>query len=191
VSVGKGFGEESIGREHQSGQETTGYEAQAKQSCCEQEGQLPVRSRPIPMKPVAAGVIAAALLAGVYVALVGVLQDFNHAIELIIGDWYFVIPIVMGFGVQVGLFVYIHTVLHPHRGTRSTTAVAGAGTGTSTVAMIACCAHHLTDVLPILGFSGAALFLNDYRGPFMALGIATNVAGIVMMIRLIRKSHSR
>ena len=148
-----------------------------------------VKSRRIVAWSMAAGAAAAVLLAGFYVTVVGVTQDFNHALELVAGDWYFVIPIVVGFGIQVGLFVYVRKGLHTFKGTRSTTALTGAGTGTSTVSMVACCAHHLTDVLPIVGLSGAALFLNDYRGPLMGLGILTNTMGIVVMVRMIRKSR--
>jgi hypothetical protein len=63
-------------------------------------------------------------------------------------------------------------------------AATATGTGTSTVAMVACCAHHVTDALPVLGLSGAALFLNDYRIPLMAAGLAVNAAGVLYMARL-------
>jgi len=49
--------------------------------------------------------------------------------------------------------------------------------------MLACCAHHLTDVLPILGLSGAAVFLNAYKTPLLWLGIVMNLAGIVYLLR--------
>ncbi len=137
--------------------------------------------------PLAAGTAAAALLAGLYVAIVGLVQGLDHALDLITGDWYFVIPIVLGFGAQVGLFVFARTRLRRRLG-GATKALTGAGTGTSTVSMVACCTHHLADVLPVLGLSGAALFLNDYRGPLMALGIISNAAGIVWMTRMIRVS---
>ena len=34
---------------------------------------------------------------------------------------------------------------------------------TATAGMIACCAHHLADLLPFVGLAGAATFLYDYR----------------------------
>ncbi|MBI2865265.1 MAG: heavy-metal-associated domain-containing protein [Chloroflexi bacterium] len=142
------------------------------------------------VRPAVIGFLAAALLASLYVMIVGITQDFAHAFDLMTTDWYFVIPIVVGFGVQIGLFAYVRGVMKLRKGARSAKAFAGAGTGTSTVSMIACCAHHLTDVLPVLGLSGAAVFLNDNRDPFMAVGIATNLLGIAVMVRLIRKVHS-
>lgn len=145
----------------------------------------------IPVRPIAAGVAATIWLTSLYIGIVGIAQGLDHAVELMVGDWYFVVPIVMGFGIQVGLFVYVRFRLHLQGSIRSTKTLAGAGTGTSTVSMVACCAHHLTDVLPIIGLSGAALFLNDYRGPLMSLGILTNAVGITMMVRLIRRSRQQ
>ena len=49
--------------------------------------------------------------------------------------------------------------------------------------MVACCAHHLADVLPIVGLSGVAVFLVEFRTPLMLLGIATNLMGIGVMLR--------
>ena len=59
-----------------------------------------------------------------------------------------------------------------------------AGTGTSTAAMVACCAHHVADALPLLGLSAAAVFLNDYRTPVMSVGLAMNALGIAILVRL-------
>ncbi len=151
--------------------------------------QVPSWSR-VPWGAVAAGIGAAVALAGLYIVVIGIVQDFDHSLSLITGDWYFVIPIVLGFGAQVGLFVYARTALRLNPGTKSTKLFGGAGTGTSTVAMVACCTHHLADALPLLGLSAAAIFLNDYRGPLMALGIISNITGIVWMVRRIRKSRA-
>jgi hypothetical protein len=67
--------------------------------------------------------------------------------------------------------------------------MAAASGGTSTAAMIACCAHHVTDVLPLLGLSGAAVFLAQYKVPFMVVGIVSNAAGIGVMLRLIHRAQ--
>jgi hydrogenase/urease accessory protein HupE len=42
-------------------------------------------------------------------------------------------------------------------------------------------------VLPLLGLSGAAIFLAQYKVPFMVVGIVSNVVGIGVMLRLIRR----
>jgi hypothetical protein len=65
----------------------------------------------------------------------------------------------------------------------------GAGAGTSTAAMVACCAHHVAELLPLLGLSAAASFLAAYKIPFMLIGLAMNGIGIVVVWRAIRKEQ--
>jgi hypothetical protein len=134
--------------------------------------------------PVAAGLLAGSALVGLYLGLVTLAQGSSHALDLLWGDLYFVAAISSGFGLQAGLFVYLRRLISWHaRG--SAAAVTATGTGTSSVAMVACCAHHLTDALPVLGLSGAAIFLNDYRVPVMAAGLAINALGVLFMLRLV------
>lgn len=59
-------------------------------------------------------------------------------------------------------------------------AAGGAGAGASTIGMVACCAHHLADVAPFIGATGAAAFLTDYRIPFMVVGIGVNAVGVIV-----------
>lgn len=133
--------------------------------------------------PTAAGVLAGLLLVGLYLGLVSWAQGLSHARQLLWDDRYFVAAIASGFGLQVGLFVHVRRgVSRSARG--STAALTATGTGTSTAAMVACCAHHVTDALPILGLSGVAIFLTDYRIPLMAAGLAVNGVGVAFMLRL-------
>ena len=142
--------------------------------------------------PVGAGVLAGLALVGLYLGLVAWAQGFGHARELLWDDRYFVAAIAGGFGLQAGLFVYVRRLLS-RRGRGSAAAVTATGTGTSSAAMIACCAHHVTDALPLLGLSGAAIFLNDYRIPLMAAGLAVNAAGVAFMARavIVQRRHLR
>ena len=133
---------------------------------------------------VVAGLLAALALVGVYLGLVTWAQGYGHARELLWDDRYFVGAIASGFGLQVALFVYLRRLLSL-RARGSAGAATAAGTGTSTAAMLACCAHHLTDALPVLGLSGAAILLNDYRVPMMLAGILVNLGGIAFMLRLV------
>ena len=121
-------------------------------------------------------------LMALYLALVSLAEGWTHAVELLLDDVWLVGPIMAGFGVQVGLYTYLKTVLHA--AARGTGALAGAG-GASTAAMVACCAHHVTDVLPLLSLSAAATFLAEYRLPFMLVGLATNLIAIGVISFLI------
>lgn len=131
------------------------------------------------------GAFGAVALVGLYLGVVSLAQGSEHALELLWGDRFLVGAISLGFGAQVGLFAYVRMLQRAMA--RSSVALAGAGTATSSVSMVACCAHHLADVLPVVGLSGLAVFLVDFRTPLMLLGIATNVVGIAVMVRELRR----
>ncbi len=135
---------------------------------------------PIDRRSVAAGLIGAAILLGIYLAIISLAQGVDHAIAQLVTDAPFVGLIAAGFGIQVALFTELRRVDRRHR---SAAAVTAAGTGTSAAAMLACCAHHLVDLLPLLGLSAAAVFLNAYKTPLLVLGVAMNVLGIVVIAR--------
>lgn len=138
-----------------------------------------------PAVAVLLGVAGAFALIGLYLGIVTWAQGSEHALELLWDDRLFVGAISLGFGTQVGLFSYVRMLQRAMTGT--TVALAGAGTTTSSVSMVACCAHHLADVLPIVGLSGLAVFLVEFRTPLMLLGIGTNVSGIAVMVRELRR----
>ena len=140
-------------------------------------------------KPILFGLLGMAGLLLLYLGLVSLAEGWGHAVELLIEDAWIVGPILAGFGVQVGMYAYLKTVIHA--AARGTGALAGAGGGTSTAAMVACCAHHVTDVLPLLGLSAAATFLAEYRIPFMVVGLVTNLIGIGVIGYLILRQRRR
>ena len=133
------------------------------------------------LRPVVVGLVAALGLLGFYLGIITLAQGWGHALQQLGDDRWFVGAIVLGFGTQVGLFVYLKQ-LHAHAATSGV----AASTGTSAAAMLACCAHHLADLLPIIGLSGAAIFLNAYKTPLLWLGILMNLGGIIYLARKIR-----
>ena len=142
--------------------------------------------------PLSAGLTGSSLLALLYFGIVSWAESMQHALELFWEDRWIVIPIILGFGVQAALYVILKKRLFvpvTHAGPSG--ALTGAGGGMSTVAMVACCAHHVTDVLPILGLTAAATFLAEYRLAFMLLGLGTTVIGIVYMIFVLLKERRK
>src|SRR3990170_3130662 len=133
----------------------------------------------------AAGLLAAAVLVGLYLGLVTWGQGLEHAVQLLGDEWYLVGPIAGGFGLQIGLFVRVRQLAR--RRAAAPTALAASGTGASTAGMLACCAHHVSDVMPILGLSGATVFLSDYRLLFMGSGLAVNALGVGFMLLLLKR----
>ena len=139
--------------------------------------------------PLLAGVLGAALLAALYLGIVSLAESPEHAIDLFWQDKAFVVPIIMGFGTQVGLYTLLKKGLYAPMHAPAANATTAAGGGMSTVAMVACCAHHVADVLPLIGLTAAATFLANWKGPFMAVGLTMNLVGIIVMLREIRKAR--
>jgi hypothetical protein len=139
---------------------------------------------PISVRSVGAGLIGGAALLGLYLAIISLAQGVDHAFEQLGADALFVVLIAVGFGTQVALFVELRAIDRHHR---AAAAVTVAGTGTSAAAMLACCAHHLVDLLPLVGLSAAAVFLNAYKTPLFLVGIGMNLVGVVMIARQLRR----
>ncbi len=135
--------------------------------------------------PISAGLLGSLFLTGVYLGIVSLAESAEHALDLFWQDRLFVVPILIGFGVQAGLFARLKLGPPAHVAAAGATTVAGGGM--STAAMVACCAHHVADVLPILGLSTAAAFLAAWKVPFLVVGLLTNLAGIIIMLRALRK----
>jgi hypothetical protein len=149
--------------------------------------------------PLTAGVLAAAALLSVYLGTLTLLQSPAHAWEQLTSDGFWVGLVALGFGVQVGLYAFMRALVHVAKASGAT-AVTGAGTGTSTLGMLACCAHHVSDVAPLIaltgagGLSGAIGFLTEWKFAFIGLGLAMNVVGILITWRILREClahHSR
>jgi hypothetical protein len=141
---------------------------------------------PIGPRSVAVGLVGSAVLIGIYLGIISLAQGVEHALAQLAADAPFVGLIAAGFGTQIALFAELRAVDRHHR---AAAAVTAAGTGTSTAAMLACCAHHLVDLLPLVGMSAAAVFLNAYRTPLFLIGIGMNVIGIVIIARQLRRAR--
>jgi len=134
-------------------------------------------------------VLGALVMGGVYLGIVSLAGSPAHALSLFWEDRALVIPILLGFGLQVGLFTLLKTGLYLPVHAPASGAVTAAGGGVSTAAMVACCVHHVTDVLPLVGLSAAAAFLANWKVPFMIAGLATNLLGITLMLAALARAR--
>lgn len=142
--------------------------------------------------PAGAGILGAGLLAGIYFGIVSWAESPQHAWDQFRTEAIYVVPILLGFGLQSALFVILRWRLFvPQVSTGASSAVTGAGGGTSAAAMVACCAHHVTDVLPILGLTAATSFLAEYQQAFMLFGLLTTLGGSAYMLRLLLKERKK
>jgi hypothetical protein len=142
--------------------------------------------------PLLVGLLGSVGLAILYFGLVTWAESFEHAVQLFWEDRAIVLPIILGFGVQLGLYTVLQKRLFvPIQATGASGAITGASGGISAVAMVACCAHHVTDVLPLVGLTAAATFLAEYRLAFMLLGLGTTIAGIVVMLGILLRERRK
>lgn len=142
--------------------------------------------------PLGAGFVGVLFLSGLYFGLVSWAESPQHAIQLFWDERWIVTPIILGFGVQAALYTILKKRLFvPVDQTGPSGAIMGVGGTTSTVAMVACCAHHVADVLPILGLTAAATFLAKYQTTFMWVGLGTTLIGIVVMLLILFRERRK
>lgn len=140
-------------------------------------------------KSILSGIIASTILLWVYFAVLTFVSGWSFAQSQFADFWYFIISLVVGFGVQIALYQYIKGLVHSGQGMGKVVGVSGT---TSTAAMISCCAHYLVNLVPILGVTGLVTFVAQYQVELFWVGLASNVFGIgYMATRIIKfkKSH--
>ena len=130
------------------------------------------------------GFIAGLSLLFLYFLILSLANSFSHAVSQFSEMWYWILILAVGFGAQVGLYTFIREKLKTAPGK-----VLAASGGISTGSMVACCLHHLADVLPLMGLAAAALFLIKYQIFFLIIGILSNLIGIIIMLEIIQKNN--
>ncbi|MDO8464292.1 MAG: hypothetical protein Q7S46_03425 [Gallionella sp.] len=128
------------------------------------------------LMPLQFGAGAFVLLLAIYFGVVSLISGMGFAFEQFATFWYFIVPLALGFGVQVGLYTYLKNLVGQHGASGKVVAVSGT---TSTAAMVSCCAHYLTNILPILGVTGILAVVAEYQVELFWVGLAFNAAGIL------------
>lgn len=142
--------------------------------------------------PFGAALLGMLFLTGVYFGIMSWTEGFKAARDLFWADRLIVIPMIIGFGIQAALYTVLKFRLFvPVTADGPSGALMGASGTTSTVAMVACCAHHVTDVLPILGLTAATAFLGQYRLVFMWIGLGTTIIGILVMLYILSRERRK
>jgi hypothetical protein len=131
------------------------------------------------------GLAAGLGLALLYGVTLSLLNGAAYAWDNFLALWYWMLPLIGGFALQVGLFGYSRSLaragVSPHA-----SGVMASG-GTSAAAMVACCAHHLTEVLPLVGLAGVTLFLSSYQSLFLLAGVLSNGVGTLLLLGEMQK----
>ena len=137
-------------------------------------------------RPVIFGILSVGVLLLVFFGIVTLANgSVGSTIQEFKRIWYWILILASGFGFQVGLFTYLKQRI-AEKTTIATTELAASGT-VSTGSMVACCAHGLVNVLPLVGVSAAAAFLATYQLPLILIGVFSNLVGITIMLGIIQK----
>lgn len=134
------------------------------------------------VRPLQFGIGAFALLLAIYFGVVSLISGVGFALEQFATFWYFILPLSLGFGIQVGLYTYLKNLVGQHGASGKVVAVSGT---TSTAAMVSCCAHYLTNILPILGVTGILAVVAEYQVELFWLGLFFNAAGILYVASMV------
>lgn len=145
-------------------------------------------------KPVVGGGLAFISMLAAYFAILSLVSGWSFALSQFSEFWPYIIALTVGFGAQIGLYFYLKQLSAEHHYAHC--AVATSGT-TSTAAMLACCTHYLTNVLPVLGATGLVMIVAEYQVELFWVGLAFNAAGLSYVLwqvwaarEALRESHA-
>jgi Cu+-exporting ATPase len=137
-------------------------------------------------KPVLYGFLGAVALLSIYLTIVSTLSGWTLFIDQFLQFWYFIIALAIGFGIQLGLYIYLKGLVHGSDLSGKVMVISGT---TSTGAMISCCAHYLVNILPILGVTGLVSIVSQYQVHLFWVGLIFNIAGIAYISRRVIMFH--
>ena len=130
-------------------------------------------------RPLQFGTGACLLLLAIYFGVVGLISGLDFALEQFARFWYFIVPLALGFGLQVGLFTHLKHLVGKYGASSKVVALSGT---TSTAAMVSCCAHYLANIVPILGIAGFLTVVAEYEVELFWLGLAFNATGVLYVL---------
>ncbi len=138
------------------------------------------------------GLLSTVLMLVIYFAVVSFVSGENFAISQFNQNWYFIVSLALGFGIQVSLYSHLRWLIgNPEKSlvnTGKTVAITGT---TSTLSMISCCSHYLINALPILGVTGVLSFIGQYQKELFGVGLLFNLFGIVYISKQINRLNNQ
>lgn len=133
--------------------------------------------------PILAGIVAALGLLVFYLAIIALAEGRSAALPQLRQDLPYFVFLLPAFGTQIGLYTHLRGLV---KAARAATATASVNTGVTGASMVACCAHFLPTLLPVVGISAVSSVLAAWKTPLLILAIAMNLAGILLVLRAIR-----
>ncbi|OLS27972.1 MAG: hypothetical protein HeimC3_01350 [Candidatus Heimdallarchaeota archaeon LC_3] len=141
--------------------------------------------------PVIFGVSIALLTIFINISIVSIAEgSLREGIEIILENGIFVLLVPLAVGIQMFLFRYHRNLVKKYRYDKSEK-IGVTGSVTSSGAMILCCLHHITDLLPTFGFLiTMTTFLSEYNDIFIIFGLLINFLVSIYILRAIIKDYS-
>ena len=125
--------------------------------------------------PLVWGAVAFTALMAIYFSVLTLVSGWSFTLGQFTQYWYYIVPLGVGFALQVGLFVRLRELVAGASGAKTVMATSGT---TSAAAMVSCCTHYLVNLAPILGAAGLVTFVSQYQVQFFWVGLAFNAAGL-------------
>lgn len=135
-------------------------------------------------KSVLYGLLGSGALLSLYFLILTLLSGWELTKDQFRAYWYYITALAFGFGIQVSLYTYLRSLIKEQVQTGRVLAASGTASG---AAMISCCAHYLTNILPVIASSGIAAFVGAYQVQFFWLGLVFNFLGIAYMLNKVVK----
>ncbi len=152
------------------------------ESCCasmnriHEENEISTTPININYKAIVCGLLAGIGILAFYLIVLTIFESRGFALYELKRLWPWLVPLAVGFGTQIGLYISIRHDAVLNGGIGASGTVSGGS-------MLICCSHYLLTMLPIIGVSGLTVFLMSYQKAFFAIGIASSVIGIILMLR--------
>lgn len=145
---------------------------------------MEVRSKmQINWKALTYGILAGFGILTFYITVLTLFENYGFALYEFKRLWVWLVPIAIGFGAQIGLYISIKHDAIVNRGMATSGTISGGS-------MVACCTHYLLNIIPLIGITGLSAFssfLMTYQKAIFSIGIASSVVGIVSMLYHKRK----
>ncbi|MCD4711648.1 MAG: hypothetical protein K8R73_00050 [Clostridiales bacterium] len=121
-----------------------------------------------------------------YFGVVSLFESFEYAIQKFKTSGVLIILLSLGFAYQIFLHAYMNQVIK-RKSNKVITATSGMASGT---AMILCCLHHVTDLIPIAGISLFGILSPSFESVWMIVGLSINVIAILFLFSHMKKHQA-
>lgn len=115
--------------------------------------------------------------------------SFEKGYQAFLTNGIFIYLVPLAVSIQMGLFRYHRNIITVN--IEGSEKVGMAGSATSSLTMVACCLHHVSDILPSVGLIlAASSFLIRYKDIIITIGLIVNVVGSIYIAKAIIRDRS-